>query len=201
MADLSSPVRTVCVYCGSSPGADPAFMLAAADFGRRLAEAKIRLVYGGGGVGLMGAVARAAHAAGGEVLGVMPQFLRLPEGLYEEVETVVVDSMHARKLRMFDESDAFVVLPGGIGTLEEIVELLSWRRLELHRKPIVFFNPNGFWDPLFVLLRHTVDLGLTPAAALDTWRAAETVDAVLPAVLDMAAAEGPRIDLRIGAHI
>ena len=201
MSDLSSPVRTVCVYCGSSAGADPAFMQAATAFGNGLAEAGVRLVYGGGGVGLMGAVARAAHAAGGDVLGVMPQFLRLPEGLYEEVETVVVDSMHARKLRMFDESDAFVVLPGGIGTLEEIVELLSWRRLELHRKPIVFYNPNGFWDPLFALLKHTVDLGLTPAAALDTWRAASAIDEVLPAVMAMAEAEGPRIDLRIDGHI
>jgi uncharacterized protein (TIGR00730 family) len=201
MSDLSSPVRTVCVYCGSSAGADPAFMQAATAFGKDLAEAGVRLVYGGGGVGLMGAVARAAHAAGGDVLGVMPQFLRLPEGLYEEVETVVVDSMHARKLRMFDESDAFVVLPGGIGTLEEIVELLSWRRLELHRKPIVFYNPNGFWDPLFALLKHTVDLGLTPAAALDTWRAASAIDEVLPAVMAMAEAEGPRIDLRIDGHI
>jgi uncharacterized protein (TIGR00730 family) len=201
MSDLSSPVRTVCVYCGSSAGADPAFLQAASAFGRQLAEAQIRLVYGGGGVGLMGAVARAAHAAGGEVLGVMPQFLSLPEGLYEDVETVVVDSMHARKLRMFEESDAFVVLPGGIGTLEEIVELLSWRRLELHRKPIVFHNPNGFWDPLFALLRHTVDLGLTPAAAMDTWRATASINEVLPAVMAMAAEEGPRIDLRIGARI
>ena len=201
MSDLSSQVRTVCVYCASSAGTDPGFVEAAQAFGRLLAEAKIRLVYGGGGVGLMGAVARAAHGAGGDVLGVMPEFLRQPEGLYEDVKTIVVGSMHARKLLMFEESDAFVVLPGGLGTLEEIVELLSWRRLELHRKPIVFYNPNGFWEPLFVLLRHTVDLRLTPAAVMDTWRAVDAIDDILPAVRAMAAANGPHIELRIGAHI
>ena len=201
MSDLSSPVRTVCVYCGSSVVADPGFMAAAAFLGRQLAQAKIRLVYGGGGTGLMGAVARGAHEAGGKVLGIMPEFLRQPEGLYEAVETIVVDSMHTRKLMMFEESDAFVVLPGGVGTLEEIVELLSWRRLELHRKPIVFYNPAGFWKPLFDLLQHTVDLGLTPPAVMDTWRATEAIAEVLPAVLTMAAQEGPHIDLRIRSRI
>lgn len=201
MSDLSSPVRTICVYCGSSAVADPAFLQAATSFGRQLAQAKIRLVYGGGGTGLMGAVARAAHDAGGKVLGVMPQFLTLPEVLYEDVETVVVGSMHARKLMMFEESDAFVVLPGGIGTLEEIIELLSWRRLELHRKAVVFYNPGGFWEPLFALLQHTVDLGLSPAAVMDTWRAAESIDDVLPAVIAMAALEGPHIDLSIRRQV
>ena len=201
MSDLSSQVRTICVYCGSSGGTDPGFLEAAGRFGHALAEARIRLVYGGGGVGLMGAVARAAHAAGGAVLGVMPEFLRQPEGLYDAVETVVVDSMHTRKLRMFEEADAFVVLPGGLGTLEEVVELLSWRRLELHRKPIVFYNPRQFWEPLFALLRHTVDLRLTPAKVMETWRATDAIDDVLPTVLAMAAAEGPRIELRIGDRI
>jgi hypothetical protein len=201
MSDLSSQVRTVCVYCGSSAVADAGFVEAAAVLGRDLAEAKIRLVYGGGGTGLMGAVARAAHEAGGKVLGIMPEFLRQPEGLYEAVETVVVGSMHTRKLMMFEESDAFVVLPGGVGTLEEIVELLSWRRLELHRKPIVFYNPGGFWKPLFDLLQHTVDLGLTPPAVMDTWQALEAIGDVLPAVLAMAAQEGPHIDLRIHARV
>ena len=201
MSDLSSPVRTVCVYCGSSVVADPGFIAAAAVLGRQLAQAKIRLVYGGGGTGLMGAVARGAHEAGGKVLGIMPEFLRQPEGLYEAVETIVVDSMHTRKLMMFEESDAFVVLPGGVGTLEEIVELLSWRRLELHRKPIVFHNPDGFWQPLFDLLQHTVDLGLTPAAVMDTWLAPTAIEDVLPAVLAMAAKEGPHIDLRIRARV
>ena len=201
MSDLSSRVRTVCVYCGSSAVADAAFLDAASTFGERLAAADIRLVYGGGGTGLMGAVARATHEAGGRVLGVMPEFLRQPEGLYDAVDTVIVGSMHARKLLMFEESDAFVVLPGGIGTLEEIVELLSWRRLELHRKPIVFYNPESFWEPLFALLQHTVTLGLSPPAIMQTWRAPQSIDEVLPAVMEMAAAEGPRIELHIGQRI
>jgi len=201
MSDLSSQVRTVCVYCGSSVVADPAFLQAASSLGRQLGEARIRLVYGGGSTGLMGAVARAAHEAGGKVLGIMPEFLRQPEVLYEAVETVIVDTMHTRKLMMFEESDAFVVLPGGVGTLEEIVELMSWRRLELHRKPMVFYNPDGFWEPLFALLQHTVDLGLTPPAVMDTWRAPTLIDEVLPAVLAMAAVEGPHIALRIKERV
>lgn len=118
-------IKSVCLYCGSSNAADPEFLEAAAEFGRTIAREGVRLVYGGGGVGLMGAAAKACHEAGGRVLGVMPDFLRRREVIYDEVETVVVHSMHERKIRMFDESDAFVVMPGGIGTLEEIVELLS----------------------------------------------------------------------------
>jgi uncharacterized protein (TIGR00730 family) len=201
MSDLSSRVGTICVYCGSSVVADPAFIQAASAFGRQIAAAKIRLIYGGGGTGLMGAVAQACHQAGGKVLGIMPEFLRQPEALYEDVETIVVTSMHERKLMMFEESDAFVVLPGGVGTLEEIVELLSWRRLELHRKPIVFYNPDGFWEPLFTLLQHTVDMGLTPAAVMSTWRAPTTVDGILPAVAEMAAQDGPHIALRIKERV
>ena len=113
-------IRSVCVYCGSS-AADPAYMEAAAEFGKSLATEGLRLVYGGGGVGLMGACARAAHAAGGKVLGVMPDFLRQREVLFDDVETIVVRTMHERKMIMFEEADAFVVLPGGIGTLEEVV--------------------------------------------------------------------------------
>jgi uncharacterized protein (TIGR00730 family) len=186
MPDPSPPIGSVCVYCGSSNAADPRFLAAAADFGRILAREDVRLVYGGGGVGLMGACARAVHDAGGRVLGVMPDFLRQNEVLYNDVETIVVRSMHERKALMFDEADAFAVFPGGIGTLEEVVELMSWRRLGLHRKPIVFFNPAGFWDPLFVLLRHTVEQKLTPPAFMDTWRAVRDVEAILPAVRGMA---------------
>ncbi|WP_395942382.1 TIGR00730 family Rossman fold protein, partial [Brevundimonas aurantiaca] len=129
---------SVCLFCGSSDRADPAYIQAARDFGRATAEAGWRLVYGGGGVGLMGASARGAHEAGGRVLGIMPAFLRSRERLFDEVETVVVTSMHERKQLMYDQSDAFVVAPGGIGTLEEVVELLSWKRLDLHQKPVVF---------------------------------------------------------------
>ena len=179
-------VESVCVYCGSSNTTDPDYLKAAADFGRILAGAGVRMVYGGGGVGLMGACAKAAHNAGGKVLGVMPNFLRAKEILYDEVETIVVQNMHERKRIMFEESDAFVVLPGVIGTLEEIVEMLSWKRLALHDKPIVFHSPGGFWEPLFELFKHTVEAKLTPPAFMDYWRSVETVDEILPAIAEMA---------------
>ncbi len=170
---------SVCLFCGSSDTADPAFLEAAAEFGRRLANEGVRLVYGGGGVGLMGAAAKAAHAAGGEVLGVIPAFLRTHEVVYDDVATVTVANMHDRKRVMFEQSDAFAVLPGGIGTLEEVVELLSWRRLGLHRKPIVFLNQDGFWTPFFALIHHTVEARLSPGWALEMWRSAEDVGGVL----------------------
>ena len=131
---------SVCLFCGASETADPSYTEAAYAFGKAAAEAGWRLVYGGGGVGLMGASARGAHEAGGRVVGIMPAFLRSRERLFDEVETVVVTSMHERKQLMYDQSDAFVVAPGGIGTLEEVVELLSWKRLDLHHKPVVFLN-------------------------------------------------------------
>ena len=151
-------------------------MQSARDFGAATAAAGWRLVYGGGGVGLMGASARAAHEAGGRVLGIMPAFLRSRERLFDDVETIVVTSMHERKQLMYDQSDAFVVAPGGIGTLEEIVELLSWKRLDLHHKPVVFLNINGFWNGFFELMRHSVAEGMTPASFLQAWTVADTVE-------------------------
>jgi uncharacterized protein (TIGR00730 family) len=176
------PIGSVCLFCGSSDDADPEFLQAAADLGRLLAGAGVKLVYGGGGVGLMGAAARACHEAGGQVLGIMPDFLRKREMLLDEVETVVVRSMHQRKTMMYDASDAYVVLPGGIGTLEEIVEVLSWRRLELHIKPIVFVNLKGFWAPFYDLIAHTVTQKLTPAWTATVWRSVDRIEDVLPAL-------------------
>jgi uncharacterized protein (TIGR00730 family) len=178
-------VESVCVYCGSSNTTDPEYLKAAAQFGALLAAKGVRMVYGGGGVGLMGACAKAAHNAGGKVLGVMPNFLRAKEILYDEVETIVVQNMHERKRIMFEQSDAFVVLPGGIGTLEEIVEMLSWKRLALHDKPMVFYSPGGFWAPFIELMQHTVDKKLTPPAFMDSFRSVETVEEILPAVASM----------------
>jgi uncharacterized protein (TIGR00730 family) len=183
------PIDSICVYCGSSDAGDPALLSAAAELGRSLAQEGLRLVYGGGRVGLMGACAKAAHGAGGRVFGVMPEFLRQHEILYDVVETKVVRSMHERKMAMFEASDAFIVLPGGIGTLEEAIELLSWRRLDLHSKPIVFFNPDGFWDHLFAFFDQAIALKLAPEALASTWRAVERVDQLVPAVHDMAALE------------
>lgn len=197
MPDLAAPIGSVCVYCASSDAADPAYMEAAAAFGKALAEVGLRLVYGGGDIGLMGACARAAHDAGAKVLGVMPDFLVQRENLYADVETVIVSSMHERKMVMFEQSDAFVVLPGGVGTLEEAIEMMSWRRLEVHRKPIVFYSPAGFWDPLFALFQHTIDHNLTPSAFKETWRSVERVEDILPAVHDLAINDGPVLEARM----
>ena len=183
MGRESQRLESTCVFCGSSDAADPAFLGAAADLGVALAEARIKLVYGGGGVGLMGAVARAAHEAGGEVLGIIPTFLVGVERALESVEHIIVDNMHERKMLMFLRSDSFVILPGGIGTLEEVVELLSWRRLDLHAKPVVFYNPRNFWDPLFKLFQHTVDENLTPADFMQAWVSVDTVGEIVPALL------------------
>ncbi len=149
------PVKTVCVYCGSGFGADPAFAEAAAALGRTLAEAGIGLVYGGGNVGLMGTVAKAVLDAGGHVTGIIPDFLKSRERMLDEIqETIVVSDMHTRKRLMFDRADAFVAMPGGIGTLEELVEQLTWAQLGQHRKPILLLSVNGFWDPLITLIDH-----------------------------------------------
>ncbi len=166
MADSSPPgppLRSVCVYCGSSESTRPQYHDLATRFGQALALRGLRLVYGGGSIGLMGRCAKAAHAAGGDVLGVMPRFLEGREIVLTEVPHRMVDTMHERKAIMFNEADAFVVLPGGIGTLEEAVETLSWRRLDLHRKPIIFLSEDDFWAPFFHLMQHTIDANLTPA--------------------------------------
>lgn len=183
MRRRSQRLESACVFCGSSDEADAEFLNAAAALGKSLADAGIKLVYGGGGVGLMGAVARGAHHAGGEVLGIIPTFLVGKERALEMVEHIIVDNMHERKMLMFQRSDSFVILPGGIGTLEEVVELLSWRRLDLHAKPVVFYNPRGFWEPLFKLFQHTVDEKLTPPEFMKAWVSVETVDEVVPALL------------------
>jgi uncharacterized protein (TIGR00730 family) len=182
MGQEPEPLESVCVFCGSSDAVDPSFLTDAAALGRALAAADLRLIYGGGGVGLMGACARAAHEAGGDVLGVIPDFLKTRERALDVVETIVVTSMHERKMIMFERSDGFVVLPGGIGTLEEIVELLSWRRLDLHAKPVVFYNPRNFWQTLFDLFQHTVDERLTPPEFMDSWVSVDRVEDIIPAL-------------------
>ncbi|MBO6687157.1 MAG: TIGR00730 family Rossman fold protein [Hyphomonas sp.] len=177
-------LKSVCVYCGSSNDVKPDYLRLAQDLGRTLAQKNIRLVYGGGGVGLMGACARAVHSDGGEVLGIMPRFLLQKERIFEDVPHEIVDDMHTRKQRMFDESDAFIVLPGGIGTLEEAVEMLSWARLGLHAKPMAFLDEDGFWAPFFELMDHIIDGRFTP----EEFRAAlvheHTPEAAIQALCD-----------------
>jgi len=151
-------MRSVCVYCGSQDGTDPAHRQAAETLGRDMAQAGLRLVYGGGGKGIMGAVARAVLEAGGKATGIIPEFLISKEAnrawLTQLTETIRTADMHERKHAMFERSDAFVALPGGIGTLEELIEIMTWAQLGRHEKPIVLANIGGFWDPLIVLIDH-----------------------------------------------
>jgi uncharacterized protein (TIGR00730 family) len=150
-----SALTSICVYCGSGKGTDPAYARAARTLGRSLAANGIRLVYGGGSLGLMGEVARATLENGGKVTGIIPAFLQDREQMLRQVdELIVTDDMHQRKRLMFDRSDAFVALPGGIGTLEELVEQLTWSQLGRHQKPIVVANIKDFWSPFLELLRH-----------------------------------------------
>ncbi len=148
-------IQNICVYCGSGAGAKPAYADAARTLGRSLAESGIGLVYGGGSLGLMGEVARAVLGAGGRATGIIPAFLSEREHMLRDVdELIVTEDMHQRKMLMFQRSDAFVALPGGIGTLEELVEQLTWSQLGQHQKPVIIANIDGFWTPFLKLLEH-----------------------------------------------
>ena len=161
-------IRSVCVYCGSSPGRDETYIKAGHLLGRSLAKSGLRLVYGGGTKGIMGAVAEGALRAGGKVTGIIPRFLINKEATETALdrldELVITDNMHERKHKMFEKSDAFVALPGGIGTVEEIVEIMTWGQLGHHRKPIVFANVKGFWDPMLALIDHMMAEGFIHTA-------------------------------------
>jgi uncharacterized protein (TIGR00730 family) len=171
----------ICVYCGSSLGTDPLFVRLADDLGRDMARRGIGLVYGGGDVGLMGTVARAVLEGGGHVTGIIPEFLRARENMLEDVQdTLVVPDMHTRKSAMFERADAFVALPGGIGTLEELVEQMTWAQLGRHSKPILLLNANGFWKPLLTLIAHMRSHGfIRPGLELE-YLVAEKVEDVVP---------------------
>jgi hypothetical protein len=155
MTKMIEKIKTVCVYCGSGPGTDPQFIQAASAFGKALAENDVRLVYGGGSIGLMGAVAKGVIDHGGKVTGIIPEFLTAREHAFAGAqEMIVTKNMHERKQLMFDQSDAFVAFPGGIGTLEELVEQMTWAQLGRHTKPILMANIANFWEPLLSLLAH-----------------------------------------------
>jgi uncharacterized protein (TIGR00730 family) len=178
------PIRSICVYCGSSPGRNPAYVEAARALGRLMGERGIGLVYGGGGLGLMGEIARAVLGHGGRVTGIIPAFLTEKEHMLHEVtDLMVVADMHERKRLMFERSDGFVALPGGIGTLEELVEQLTWAQLGRHSKPIVLFNADGFWAPFMALLDHLRREAFIRAAMDVRFTAADSAEAVLAAVL------------------
>jgi uncharacterized protein (TIGR00730 family) len=174
-------INAVCVYCGSSAGRDPVFSEAAAEFGKILAENGVRLVYGGGSVGLMGALAQAVISHGGTATGIIPEFLTTrerPRRLSQDL--IITRDMHERKRAMFDHADAFVALPGGIGTLEELVEQLTWAQLGRHRKPILIANINGYWDPLLTLLTHMRERAFLPASLPVDFLVADRVEDILP---------------------
>lgn len=175
------PLRSLCVFCGSSPGHDPAYTEAARRLGARLAQQNITLVFGAGTIGLMGAVATATLGHGGRVVGIIPEHLtRLETPFGTDLDLHIVPSMHDRKRMMFDRADAFCVLPGGIGTLDETIEILTWRQLGLHDKPVVLVNQNGFWDPLLALLRAVIDQGFAQPGLSDFVSVVPDVDAVVP---------------------
>ena len=187
-------IRNVCVYCGSAVGTDPLFADAANAMGRALAEAKVGLVYGGGNRGLMGEMARSVLTHGGYVTGIIPDFLKTRELMLTEAQDlVVVADMHTRKRLMFERADAFVALPGGIGTLEELVEQLTWVQLDRHRKPVLIVDVAGFWRPLLNLFAHMRDHGFIRPDFEVRYLVAEKVTDVLPmleAAAERAAREG-----------
>jgi uncharacterized protein (TIGR00730 family) len=174
-------IRQICVYCGSSPGTDTAYIDAARSFGRILAENNVGLVYGGGREGLMGTLAASVRDHGGHVVGIIPQFLQVRERVFADAhEVVVTDDMHERKRVMFERADAFVALPGGIGTLEELVEQLTWAQLGRHTKPIVIANVKGFWNALLQVIGHMRELGFVHSDALLNYHVVERVEDILP---------------------
>lgn len=188
--DAAEPsIRNVCVYCGSGKGGDPAYAAAARTLGRALATAGVGLVYGGGSLGLMGEVARATLKHGGRVTGIIPAFLSNKEKMLKEVnELIVTEDMHQRKMMMFQKSDAFVALPGGIGTLEELVEQLTWSQLGRHKKPIIVANIKGFWSPFLELLGHMKSDAFIRQGLEIRFIVVDKASAILPAARKAAAA-------------
>ena len=174
-------VRSICVYCGSGLGSDPVFVEAAAALGRLMAASGIGLVYGGGNIGLMGTVARAVLGGGGQVTGIIPGCLKSRERMLDAVqETLVVPDMHTRKRLMFERADAFVALPGGIGTLEELVEQMTWAQLGRHTKPILLLSLHGFWQPLLGLFAHMREQGFIRPGLDLSYLVAERAEEVIP---------------------
>ena len=188
---MSPSLRSICVYCGSKVGRNPQFAAHAERLGELLATSKIRLVYGGGSVGLMGILARAALRHGGEVVGIIPEHLDHVEITQKGLsELHVVPNMHSRKRLMFDHSDAFVSLPGSVGTLDETIEVITWRQLKLHDKPIVLVNDGGYWTPFLSFIEHVVYEGFASPATARLFEVVDMVEDVLPA---LRAAAAPRL--------
>ena len=190
MSTNPTGIKAICVYCGSQQGRNPAYRAAAQVLGRAMAENGIDLVYGGGTKGIMGAVADAVMSAGGKAIGIIPEFLMDKEAsrhsLGQLSELHVTNDMHERKHMMFERSDAFVTLPGGIGTLEEIIEIMTWAQLGRHTKPMVFANIEGFWDPLNALIGHMTGEGFIHTAHLVRPMVIDQASEIVPAILAQA---------------
>ena len=185
-------MKKICVFCGSSPGADKKYIQAAGMLGRRLAEKGIVLVYGGAKVGTMGHLAKSCIEAGGEVIGVIPKALADMEVAYSELaQLFVVDSMHERKAKMADLSDGFIALPGGLGTIEEFFEVLTWAQLGMHQKPCGLLNISHYYDRLLEFLNHAVDQQFIQAVHKDMIQVDETVDGLLE---KFASYEAPQVN-------
>lgn len=182
---MIKPLTSVCIYCGSSGRVDASFKESAQAMGRSLAQAGITLVYGGGHVGLMGLCANAALEAGGSVVGVIPEHLHRIEVAHQGLtELHIVPNMHVRKMLMFERSDAFVAMPGGIGTLDELCEIITWRQLGMHDKPILIVNQDGYWDPFLALVDHVIDKAFANASVRALYSVVPDVASVLPALRD-----------------
>jgi uncharacterized protein (TIGR00730 family) len=180
-----STLKAVCVYCGSGPGSNPKFVESARTFGRILAENGVRLVYGGGSIGLMGAIADSVVDHGGTVTGIIPDFLKAREMMFRRAQEIIVTrDMHERKRLMFERADAFVALPGGVGTLEELVEQLTWAQLGRHKKPILMANIDRFWDPLCALFDHMRAMQFIRAGLSVAPLVVSSVEEILPALHD-----------------
>jgi uncharacterized protein (TIGR00730 family) len=200
-ATANQAIKAICVYCGSGPGKNPAYLAAARTLGADMAAGGISLVYGGGGLGLMGETAKSVLAHGGRVTGIIPQFLSEKERMLKEAhELIITEDMHQRKRLMFDRSDAFVALPGGIGTLEELVEQLTWAQLGRHQKPIVLANIDGFWDPFLALLKHMQAEAFIRAGLEVRFVTVDRAEDIVPAAI-AAAIPGASDDPRLKAAI
>jgi len=185
-------LRSVAVYCGSSSHASNDLKHVARAVGATLAQHKLRIIYGGGRVGLMGVMADAALQAGGEVIGIIPEHIRIREVDHQHLTKLhIVDNMHTRKRMIVEMSDAFIILPGGFGTLDEAFEVLTWKQLGLHNKPIIIYNPQKFWTPLIRLIEHVMATGFVPREDRAFYKVADTLDELL---VDLAAPMGPVID-------
>ncbi|MDL2290029.1 TIGR00730 family Rossman fold protein [Paludibacteraceae bacterium OttesenSCG-928-F17] len=180
---METSIKNICVYCGSSTQVSPAYLRAAFQLGEILAKNNLRLIYGGGSLGLMGEIAKGVLSAGGEVTGVIPRFMYEENWYYPELKDLnIVESMHERKLKMAELADAFIALPGGCGTMEELLEIITWKQLGLTIKPIVIANLNNYYSPLIELFNRSVEEQFMREKHLEMWSVVDCIEDILPTI-------------------